>query len=268
MINLDEPVVMGILNLTPDSFFDGGRYLNEQDVLQRVREMVKEGVDIIDVGAFSSRPKAESISEQEELDRLLPILNLIRTIHNDIPISIDTYRSSVARQALECGADIINDISGGNMDEHMFDVIAQYNAPYVLMHMQGTPQTMQQNPKYENVVQEVYDFFELSIKELKNKGVSTIIIDPGFGFGKSLEHNYLLLSQLDYFNTLDQPILAGISRKSMINKVLGTTPDEALNGTTVLNTIALLKGAKILRVHDVKQAKETINLVTKLNEQE
>lgn len=267
MINLDEPVVMGILNLTPDSFFDGGRYLDEQQVLNRVHTMIEEGVDIIDIGASSSRPMAKPISEDEELNRLLPVIATIRTQYNDIAISIDTYRSNVAKKGLDEGANIINDISGGKLDPKMFDIVADYNAPYILMHMLGTPQTMQDNPSYKNVVQEVFDFFEAKVELLTQKGVSTVILDPGFGFGKSLEHNYKLLHDLDYFHKLGLPILAGVSRKSMINKVLDTTPDEALNGTTVLNTIALLKGAKIIRVHDVKQARETIKLVTKLNEQ-
>ena len=264
-LNLDEPIVMGILNVTPDSFFDGGKYKNEEDIINQTIKMIDEGATIIDIGGYSSRPNAEHISEQEEVNRIIPIITLVRRIFPDILISVDTFRSNIAKTCIENGADIINDISGGTIDNKMYETIAQLDVPYILMHIKGTPQNMQEYPDYTDVVAEVTEYFSDKIKQLNQIGVKDIILDPGFGFGKTVDHNYHLLSSLDEFNELGLPILAGVSRKSMINKVLNTTPDEALNGTTVLNTIALLKGAKILRVHDVKEAKETIALFKQLH---
>ena len=265
-LNLDEPAIMGILNVTPDSFFDGGKYKDEQSIINQVDKMINGGADIIDIGAYSSRPNAEHISEEEELNRIIPIIKLIRLQYPDVIISADTFGSIVAKECVAAGADLINDISGGTIDENIFITIAKLQVPYVLMHIKGTPQNMQSNPEYINVVEEVKAYFTEKIAQLNALGVTNIILDPGFGFGKTVEHNYQLLNNLDTFSEFGLPVLAGVSRKSMINKVIGTTPEKALNGTTVLNTIALLKGAKILRVHDVKEAKEAITLVSKLKQ--
>ena len=255
---------MGILNVTPDSFFDGGRYSNEADIVRKVNAMEYNGVNIVDIGGYSTRPGAEHISEDQELKRVIPIVSLIKSNFPNLIISVDTFRAKVAKNAIEVGADMINDISGGTLDDQLFEVIAEFKAPYVLMHIKGTPKNMQTNPTYSNVVEEVKEYFSKKIEQLKKLGVSDIILDPGFGFGKTVEHNYELLKNLDVFKSFDLPILAGISRKSMINKVINTTPEEALNGTTTLNTVALMNGANILRVHDVKEAKETIKLIKKL----
>lgn len=263
-INLDEPAIMGILNVTPDSFFDGRNDLTEANIVQKVNAMEYDGAKIIDVGGYSTRPGAEQVSEIEELHRVLPIVKLIRSNFKDLEISIDTFRSSVAEKSVEAGATIVNDVSGGTLDSNMFSCIADLKVPYILMHIKGTPQTMQENPTYNYVVEEVKNYFEEKINELTQLGVNNIILDPGFGFGKTVEHNYELLNNLDAFKTFGLPILAGVSRKSMINKVLDTTPEEALNGTTVLNTIALTKGANILRVHDVREANECVKLVGRL----
>jgi dihydropteroate synthase len=264
-LNLDEPIIMGILNLTPDSFFDGGKYNNEPQIITQVEQMINDGASIIDVGGYSTRPGAETVSEEEELQRVLPIVKLLKANFRDIIISIDTFRSEVAKKCIEAGADLINDISGGTLDDNLFDTVADLNVPYVLMHIKGTPQNMQDNPTYTDVVKEVKDYFTKKIDQLNAKGVTNIILDPGFGFGKTVEHNYELLKHLDQFQSFGLPVLAGLSRKSMINKVLGTTPEEALNGTTVLNTIALQKGASILRVHDIAAAKECVKLLKKLD---
>ncbi len=265
MINLDEPIVMGILNVTPDSFFDGGKQKNNDIIVKNVGTMLNNGAAIIDVGGYSSKPNAIHITQQEELKRVLPVVKLLKAEFKDIGISIDTFRSEVAEACINAGANMINDISAGNLDNKMFDCVAKYNLPYVLMHMQGTPQTMQKKPHYNNVVAEIKGYFSDKISQLKAKGVEKIILDLGFGFGKTVEHNYKLLNNLAEFKTFGLPILVGVSRKSMINKVLNISPNEALNGTTVLNTIALLNGAKILRVHDVKAASEAIKLVSKLS---
>lgn len=265
LLNISQPIVMGILNVTPDSFYGESRYDNVEKALQQAKKMIAEGASILDIGAYSTRPHAENISIDEELKRLIPV---IRAIHKNLPnaiISADTFRSSVAIAAVEAGASIINDISGGTLDEQMFDTIAKLQVPYVLMHIQGTPQTMQQSPHYEDIFKEVLNYFVEKTSLLKNKGVHDIIIDPGFGFGKALEHNYQLLQQLEKFRLLEYPLLVGISRKSMIYKLLDGTPNTALNGTTILNTIALQKGTQILRVHDVKEAVEAIKLVNQLN---
>ncbi|MFH1005384.1 MAG: dihydropteroate synthase [Bacteroidota bacterium] len=259
-LSLASPIVMGILNVTPDSFFDGGKFIDENFILSQTEKMLNEGADIIDIGGCSTRPGVQTVSEETELTRLIPAIKIIRNKFRDAIISIDTFRSDIAEKSIDAGADMINDISGGTIDNNMFDIIAKHNVPYVLMHIQGTPQTMQQNPHYENVVEEVKKYFAEKIILLKNSGVKQIIIDPGFGFGKTLEHNYSLLNNLCSFKSFGLPLLAGVSRKSMINKILGIKPEEALNGTTVINTIALLNGANILRVHDVKEAKEVIKI--------
>jgi dihydropteroate synthase len=254
--------VMGILNLTTDSFFDGGEYLCEKQIIKRCRTMLDEGASIIDIGAQSSRPGATQVSAKDELKKLLPIIKLLKNNFPSIIISIDTFWAETAHETILAGSDIINDISAGNMDKEMFNVIARHNVPYIIMHMQGTPQDMQKNPTYNNVVNEVVNYFDEKIKELKSLNISTIIIDPGFGFGKTLEHNYQLLNNLDAFNKFNLPLLVGASRKSMIYNLLDTTAEKALNGTSVINTIALQNGANILRVHDVKEAKECIKITT------
>lgn len=257
-----KPIIMGIMNVTPDSFYDGGMFITEECILTQVGNMIDNGASIIDIGAVSTRPGAEEISAEQELDRLLKIQQVIIKNFPDAIISIDTFRSQVAKTVIENGAHIINDISGGSFDNKMFDVIAKYKVPYIMMHIQGTPKNMQQHPYYKNVVKEIKLFFEQQIAKLKLLGVAkNIIIDPGFGFGKTLEHNYQLLYHLKSFRELGFPILAGISRKSMINSLINTNPQDALNGTSVLNTIALLNGANILRVHDVKEAVEAIRLI-------
>lgn len=255
-------IVMGILNLTSDSFFDGGKYLREQQIIKRCGTMLDEGASIIDIGAQSSRPGATQISAKDELKKLLPIIKLLKNNFPSIIISIDTFWAETAHETVLAGSDIINDISAGNMDKEMFNVIARHNVPYIIMHMQGTPQDMQKKPTYDSVVNEVVSYFDEKIKELKFLNISTIIIDPGFGFGKTLEHNYQLLNNLDAFNKFNLPILVGASRKSMIYNLLDTTAAKALNGTSVINTIALQNGANILRVHDVKEAKESIKITT------
>jgi dihydropteroate synthase len=255
-------IVMGILNLTSDSFYDGGKYLCEKQIIKRCRTMLDEGASIIDIGAQSSRPGATQVSAKDELKKLLPIIKLLKNNFPSIIISIDTFWAETAHETILAGSDIINDISAGNMDKEMFNVIARHNVPYIIMHMQGTPQDMQKNPTYNNVVNEVVNYFDEKIKELKSLNISTIIIDPGFGFGKTLEHNYQLLNNLDAFNKFNLPLLVGASRKSMIYNLLDTTAEKALNGTSVINTIALQNGANILRVHDVKEAKECIKITT------
>ncbi len=262
LLDFSTPKVMGILNLTPDSFYDGAKYQDEKAVINHVRQMIDEGASIIDVGAQSTRPKAALISSAEEWKRLESHLKIIRKEFPSTLISIDTFYADVAEKAVDCGADMINDISGGTMDEKMFTTIARLKVPYLLMYIQGTPQTMQENPQYENVVKEELNYFAERIQQLVLLGVHDIIIDPGFGFGKTLEHNYELLKNLDLFRVLERPIMVGLSRKSMVNKVLNIKAEDALNGTTVLNTIALTKGADILRVHDVKEAVEAVKLVS------
>lgn len=263
LLNLSEPKVMGILNITPDSFFDGGKFIEEKQITRQVKKMLQEGASIIDIGAVSSRPGSKPVSSKEESRRLLPFL---KTLVKEFPhaiFSVDTFRSEIAQKVIEAGAAIINDISGGNFDKKMFAIVGELKVPYILMHMQGTPKTMQQKPVYKNVVKELIAFFQRKIDQLHKAGVHDIIIDPGFGFGKTTEHNFEILQKLSLFKILGCPVLAGMSRKSMINKVLKTIPQNALNGTTSLNTIALLNGANILRVHDVKEAVETITLLSR-----
>lgn len=257
-LDLSTPVVMGILNATPDSFFDGGKHNDVKAAIEHAEKMIAEGASIIDIGACSTRPGANDVDPKEEIERLIPVLKEIRKRFPETVISADTYHSEVAKAAVDEGADIINDVSGGTIDKDMFSTMGKLKVPYVLMHMKGTPLNMQQNPEYNDVVAEVKSYFEEKIKELKHLGVEQIIIDAGFGFGKTVEHNYLLLKSLNEFTDLDYPILAGISRKSMVNRIINTKPEEALNGTTVVNTLALMNGAKILRVHDIKEAKEAI----------
>jgi dihydropteroate synthase len=261
IIKFNKPLIMSIVNITPDSFYDGGKYDSEYDVLKDVEEKINSGANIIDIGASSTRPNSDEITEKEEWKRLKDVLISIRSNFPDILLSVDTYRASVAKKSAEHGIDIINDISGGNLDSLMFKTVADLNIPYILMHIQGKPKTMQNNPKYLNVVEEVKKDFESKINQLINLGFNKIILDPGFGFGKSLENNYQLLKSLNIFSSFNYPILAGVSRKSMINRVIGTNPVTALNGTTVLNTIALQNGASILRVHDAFEAKQAIELV-------
>lgn len=261
LVDLRKPAIMGIVNLTPDSFFDGGNLVTVSDVLNHVNTLLKNGADMIDIGGQSTRPGSKRITAEEEWKRLEPALNAIHQEFPEIIISIDTYYASVAKKAVEAGAGIINDIAGGEKDPDMYRTIADLQVPYILMHMQGSPETMQKDPNYENVVTEVMEFFQKRINHLRAAGVKDIIIDPGFGFGKTNENNYQLLKNLRYFESLNCPILVGMSRKSMITKILNTKADMALNGTTVLNTIALINGASILRVHDAIEAKEVRTLV-------
>lgn len=257
LYSLREPRIMGILNVTPDSFYAESRTPDEADIEARVEKMMAEGVDMIDIGAYSSRPGADDVSVEEEMRRLRVGLRCVRKLFPEVPVSVDTFRADVAKMAIEeGGADIINDISGGTMDRQMFRTVARLGVPYILMHMQGTPQTMQAAPQYENVRREVMLYFTERIDRLQQMGVNDIIVDPGFGFGKTVAHNYELMAHLEDFHELERPLLVGISRKSMIYKLLGGSPQTALNGTTVLNTVSLEKGAHILRVHDVKEAVE------------
>lgn len=260
LLDLSQPVIMGILNLTPDSFYDGGKYEGEKQILQKVEQMLTEGASIIDVGGMSSRPGAAIISVEEELKRVLPALIAISKEFPDKIISIDTVRSKVAKEAVQHGAAIINDISAGQFDKQLYQTVADLGVPYILMHMQGQPKTMQLQPNYGEVSLEILDFFIQEIGILRGLGVLDIIVDPGFGFGKTIAHNYQILKKMHIFKVLDVPILAGISRKRMIYKALNISAEEALNGTSVLNMIALQQGASILRVHDVKEAAETIAL--------
>lgn len=264
LIDLSTPKVMGILNLTPDSFYDGGKYKNESDILSQVYIMLKSGATFVDIGAYSSRPNATHIEEAEELKRLLPIISLIIKEFPEILISIDTFRSQVAKHGIEAGAALINDISAGKLDENMLPTIATLKVPYIMMHMKGTPQTMQQQTDYKNLMKDILFYFSERIAKAHALGIIDVIIDPGFGFAKTTEQNFKLLKHLELLKTLDKAILTGLSRKSMIYKTLKNAPKDALNGTTVLNTVALQKGASILRVHDVKEAMECVTLLNQL----
>ena len=264
LIDLSSPKVMGILNITPDSFYDGGKFTNEKAILTQTEKMLSEGATFIDVGAYSSRPGAKHISEDEELERIIPVINLLVKEFPESIISVDTFRSKIAKETVNSGAAIINDISGGNMDENMFATVADLQVPYILMHMKGTPQNMQKNPTYDDVVHEIITYLSKKIFELRKLKLNDVIIDVGFGFGKTVEHNYQILKDLALFKNLDTPILAGVSRKSMLYKPLEITAQEALNATTSANTIALLNGANILRVHDVKEAVEAVKIVNQL----
>jgi len=254
---------MGILNITPDSFFDGGKYKSDEDIIKQTRKMLKHGATFIDIGAYSSRPNAKHISNSEELNRILPVVKLLVKQIPDILISVDTFRSNVAKKCLEAGACMINDISGGDYDKNMYNIISKYQVPYILMHMKGTPKTMQSNPKYDDVTKDIYTYFIEKINQLQKLNIKDVILDVGFGFGKTVNHNYTILKNLNKFSNLNRPILAGMSRKSMLYKVLDSKPSKMKNATSVVNTIALLNGANILRVHDVKEAIECIKLVKK-----
>ena len=265
LMDLSEPQVMGILNVTPDSFYAGSRSETEKDITRRLHQIINEGASIIDVGGYSSRPNAEHISTEEEMSRLRNGLEIIRKHTPHTIVSVDTFRADVAKMCVEeYGVAIINDISAGQMDKGMFPTIAQLEVPYIIMHMKGTPQDMQTNPQYNHFLKEIFYYFSEKVQQLRDLGVKDIIIDPGFGFAKTLEHNYELMNHLEEFSLFELPLLVGISRKSMIYKLLGTTPEEALNGTTALHSLALLKGANILRVHDVKEAVETTKIVQKM----
>lgn len=262
LLDLSQPRVMGILNVTPDSFYAGSRTQTEAEIVRRVKQIVSEGAAIIDIGAYSSRPNADNVSAREEMERLRMGLKILFEIQPDAVVSVDTFRADVARMCVEeYGVAIINDIAAGEMDADMFHTVAALNVPYIMMHMQGTPQSMQQHPHYDNLLEEVLLYFARKVQQLRDLGVKDIILDPGFGFGKTIEHNYELLSHLEDFRIFELPLLVGVSRKSMIYRLLDITPQEALNGTTVLDTICLLKGADILRVHDVKEAVETVRIV-------
>lgn len=262
LLDLSQPRVMGILNVTPDSFYAGSRTQTEAEIVRRMKQIVSEGAAIIDIGAYSSRPNADNVSAREEMERLRMGLKILFEIQPDAVVSVDTFRADVARMCVEeYGVAIINDIAAGEMDADMFHTVAALNVSYIMMHMQGTPQSMQQHPHYDNLLEEVLLYFARKVQQLRDLGVKDIILDPGFGFGKTIEHNYELLSHLEDFRIFELPLLVGVSRKSMIYRLLDITPQEALNGTTVLDTICLLKGADILRVHDVKEAVETVRIV-------
>jgi len=263
---LNKPIVMGIINATPDSFFEDSRKIEVEDAVEKAAQMIKEGATILDIGGQSTKPGSDTVTEDAEMERVVPVIKAIANAFPDVYISIDTYYAAVAKAAVETGACIVNDISGGLFDTEMIPTVASLNVPYICMHMQGTPKTMQLNPVYENVTNEVLDFFIKRIAVCIEAGIKDVIVDVGFGFGKTIEHNFQLLNTLEVFKMLDKPLLAGVSRKGMVYKTLGITAAEALNGTTVLNTIALQKGATILRVHDVKEAKEAIDLLQLMDE--
>lgn len=262
LLDLGEPQVMGILNVTPDSFYDGSRKQSETEIRSRVEQILAEGGSMIDIGAYSSRPGAADVTPKEEMERLRYGMKILREIAPNVPVSVDTFRADVAKMSIdELGVDIINDISGGELDKNMFKIVAELKVPYILMHMKGTPQTMQQAPHYDNLMKEILLYFAEKVQQLRDLGQKDIILDPGFGFAKTLEHNYELMNHLEELKIFELPILSGVSRKSMIYKLLGGTPRDALNGTSVLNTISLMKGASILRVHDVKEAVEVTSIV-------
>lgn len=265
LLDLSIPQVMGILNVTPDSFYAGSRMQTEADIAMRARQIVDEGASVIDIGAYSSRPNAEHISSEEEMNRLRTGLKILNREYPDAIISVDTFRADVAEWCVkEHGVAIINDISAGEMDPTMFETVARLGVPYIMMHMQGTPQNMQAQPHYDNLLKEIFMYFARKVQQLRDLGVKDIILDPGFGFGKTLEHNYELMAHLKEFDIFELPLLVGVSRKSMIYRLLGGTPQDALNGTTVLHTVALLEGADILRVHDVREAVEAVKMVNKI----
>ena len=265
LVDLTTPKVMGILNVTPNSFYDGGKYKNETEILSQVEKMLNEGADFIDIGAYSSKPNADFVLEEEEIARISPVVGLVLKHFPETLLSIDTFRSEVAKVSLENGAAIINDISAGNLDVKMFEIIAKYNVPYIMMHMRGNPKTMQSLANYNDIVKEILFYFSERVSMARSFGINDLIIDPGFGFAKTLEQNYEVFQKMELFKILELPLLAGVSRKSMIYKMLDIGVEDALNGTTVLNTLALTKGAKILRVHDVKAATECVTLFNKIN---
>ena len=260
LLNLTTPRIMGVLNITPDSFFDGGKYNSEKEILCQVEKMINEGADIIDVGGYSSRPGAKEVKLSDEIERVIPVIKLIKKEFDKTIVSIDTFRSQVAKKAVNLGASIVNDISGGEIDSNMYKCVSELKVPYIIMHMKGNPSNMQNQRTYKNVVNEVVTNLSKKIFLARQNGIMDIIIDPGFGFGKTLNHNYEILNNLEHFKELDCPILVGVSRKSMIYKPLEIEPNKALNGTTCIHTISILSGANILRVHDVKEAKEVVKL--------
>tara|TARA_Y100000385_G_scaffold71916_1_gene72296 strand:+ start:3525 stop:4349 length:825 start_codon:yes stop_codon:yes gene_type:complete len=260
LIDLSTPKVMGILNVTPDSFYDGGKFKNDKSFLSQAEKLINEGADFVDIGAYSSKPGADFVSEKEEINRLIPIVRLIHNTFPDTPISIDSFRSKVIKKSIQAGGALVNDISAGQLDPMMFETVGKLGVPYVMMHMRGTPQTMQQMTTYSEIIKDIYYYFSERISQAKKHQINDLIIDLGFGFSKTLEQNFKLLHSLEFYTNLNLPVLVGISRKSMIYKTLDTDPDNALNGTSALNMIALNKGAKILRVHDVKEAMECIKL--------
>ena len=264
LIDLSTPKVMGVINLTPDSFYDGGKLTSEKEILLQANKMLQEGATFLDLGAYSSRPGAQFVSEKEEIHRLLPVIKILLNEFPETLLSIDTFRSNVANESIYAGASLINDISAGTLDDHMFKIIAQHQVPYVMMHMRGTPETMMQNTDYTNLTKEVIYYFSERIAKARSFGINDLIADPGFGFSKTLDQNYELFNDLELFSYLNVPLLIGISRKSMIQKKIKTTAADSLNGTTALHAIAIQKGASILRVHDVKEAFETINLLQNL----
>ncbi len=267
LIDLSRPQVMGILNVTPDSFYFGSRKQTEWEIRERVEQIINEGGQMIDIGAYSSRPGADDVSEEEEMRRLREGMKIVKELAPDMPASVDTFRANVAKMCVEeLGVGIINDISGGELDKDMFKTVAKLGVPYILMHMKGTPQTMQQAPHYDDLMKEVMMYFAEKVQKLRDLGQKDIILDPGYGFAKTLDHNYQLLRQQEMLQVFELPLLVGISRKSMIYRLLDTSPQEALNGTSVLNTIALQKGANILRVHDVKECAEVVKIVSKMHE--
>lgn len=265
LLDLTTPQVMGILNVTPDSFYSGSRMQTQEEIAVRARQIIDEGASIIDIGAYSSRSNAEHITAGEEMNRLRTGLEIVNRNHPDAIVSVDTFRADVAEQCVkDYGVAIVNDIAAGEMDDRMFETVARLGVPYIMMHMQGTPQNMQKEPHYDNLIKEVFIYFARKVQQLRDLGMKDIILDPGFGFGKTLEHNYELMARLEEFSIFELPLLVGVSRKSMIYKLLGGTPQDALNGTTVLDTVALMKGANILRVHDVREAVEAVRIVEKL----
>lgn len=268
LLVINEPIIMGVMNVTPDSFYSESRVGGIDTVLRRAEQMVNDGATIVDIGGQSTRPNSQRISADEEIERVIPVVEIIHKHFPETIISIDTFYSSVVKEAVAAGASIVNDVSAGTIDENLVSTVASFEVPYVLMHMRGDPQTMQQNPSYTNVTLDVFDFINRKRIQLQQAGIKDIIIDPGFGFGKTIEHNFELLNGLDFFQQISMPVLVGFSRKATVYKTLGITPAEALNGTTVLNTIALLKGAFILRVHDVKEAKQAIQLLQALTKKE
>ena len=264
LMNFSVPKIMGILNITPDSFYDGGRYNSKEKIQRQIEKMIISGADIVDVGGYSSRPGAKDISIEDELNRVIPVIEIIKKKFPKTIVSIDTFRSRVASEAIISGADIVNDISGGNLDSNMFQTVSKHKVPYILMHMRGNPENMMSKTNYENVTKDVCKYFSQRINKAHSCGINDIIIDPGFGFSKTTQQNYELLNNLEFFKEFQRPIIIGISRKSMIYKTLNTTPDKALNGSSVLHTISLMKGANILRTHDVKEAVECVKIVSQL----
>lgn len=264
LVDLNTPKVMGVLNITPDSFYDGGRYKDAKSILNQTEKLISEGATFLDIGAYSSRPGADFISENEELKRIVPVVELIQKNNPDVLISIDSFRAKVIRECVSAGAVISNDISAGKLDPDMIKTVGELGVPYIMMHMRGTPQTMKNHITYQHLINEIYAYFSKQIELARQHNITDIIIDPGFGFAKTLAQNYELLKQMEFFKNLNCPILTGVSRKSMIYKVLGCTAEEALNGTTALNMVALMNGACILRVHDVKEAVECIKLFNQL----